>query len=236
MAAFFGCLYAGAIAVPAYPPRRNRLLTRLQAIVADAQASFAVTTQAMLRKMESLFVQTPGLDALRWMTTDDLARPCGRLAEPETNQNTLAFIQYTSGSTSIPKGVMVSHGTLAQRGDDTGRFSADGELDHRRLAADLSRHGADWECAASDVRRQQMHLDVARFISAKPLRWLQAISRYRRRPVWPNFAYELCVRKITPEQRALLDLSSWKVAFNGAEPVKAETLRNFAIAFEPSGL
>ena len=82
-----------------------------------------------------------------------------------------------------------------------------------------------------------MHLDVARFISAKPLRWLQAISRYRATTSGgPNFAYELCVRKITPEQRALLDLSSWKVAFNGAEPVKAETLRNFAIAFEPSGL
>ena len=83
-----------------------------------------------------------------------------------------------------------------------------------------------------------MHLDVARFISAKPLRWLQAISRYRADDQCggPNFAYELCVRKITPEQRAFLDLSSWKVAFNGAEPVKAETLRNFAIAFEPSGL
>ena len=238
VAAFFGCLYAGAIAVPAYPPRRNRLLTRLQAIVADAQASFAVTTQAMLPKMESLFVQTPGLDALRWMTTDDLALGLAEgWQEPETKQNTLAFIQYTSGSTSIPKGVMVSHGNLLHNEEMI------------RVAFQQTENSiiVGWLPIYHDmglignvlhpmyVGSRCILMSPVSFLQS-PLRWLQAISRYRATTSGgPNFAYELCVRKITPEQRALLDLSSWKVAFNGAEPVKAETLRNFAMAFEPSG-
>ena len=113
VAAFFGCLYAGAIAVPAYPPRFNQNLLRLQAIVADAQAKFALTTTQILTRLEPLFPQAEDLRALGWLATDALANDAASAwQQPGITGESLAFLQYTSGSTSTPKGVMVSHGNL----------------------------------------------------------------------------------------------------------------------------
>jgi len=113
IAAFFGCLYAGVVAVPAYPPRRNQNMSRLQAIVSDAQAAVALTTTSELTKIEKRFAQDRELAALRWLVTDKIASNLASdWQEPTVSRDTLAFLQYTSGSTGTPKGAMVSHGNL----------------------------------------------------------------------------------------------------------------------------
>jgi acyl-CoA synthetase (AMP-forming)/AMP-acid ligase II len=113
IAAFFGCLYAGVVAVPAYPPRRNQNISRLQAIVSDTQAAVALTTTSELTNIERRFAQNRELAALRWLVTDKIASNLASdWQEPTVSRDTLAFLQYTSGSTGTPKGVMVSHGNL----------------------------------------------------------------------------------------------------------------------------
>lgn len=113
IAAFFGCLYAGVIAVPAYPPQPNRPALRIQAIVADARAAVALTTTALLTNIEQRFASTPDLERLRWLATDTaLPAQAGQWRVPAISAEQLAFLQYTSGSTAAPKGVMLSHRTL----------------------------------------------------------------------------------------------------------------------------
>ena len=113
IAAFFGCLYAGVVAVPAYPPRRNQSLSRLQSIVADAGATIALTTKTVWSNVERQFTQSPTLQALHWLATDNIVSDLAQAwLQPAISSDTLAFLQYTSGSTGTPKGVMVSHGNL----------------------------------------------------------------------------------------------------------------------------
>lgn len=234
IAAFFGCLYAGAVAVPAYPPRLNRSMERLQAIVADAQATVALTTAAFWSKLE----QTPDLLALHWLTTDNLADGMAAAwREPAIDSQSLAFLQYTSGSTGTPKGVMLSHGNLLYN------------LQMIQRAFRLPEHstGVGWLPLYHDMGLigtilQPLYLGSTCVLMPpmaflqRPVRWLQAISRYQATASGgPNFAYDLCVRKVTPAQRATLDLSSWEVAFNGAEPIRADTLERFATTFAPCG-
>ena len=238
IAAFFGCLYAGAVAVPAYPPRLNRNLLRLQTIVADAQATVALTTVPILTRIEPLFEKTPELRGLRWLNTDRLDLKLSEEWEkPSLGSETLAFLQYTSGSTSVAKGVMVSHGNL---------------LHNERMIARAFEQTEDsitvgWLPLYHDMGLignvlQPLYTGTPCILMSpmaflqRPFRWLQAISRYRATTSGgPNFAYDLCVNKINAEQRELLDLSSWSVAYNGSEPVRAETLERFAATFEPSG-
>ena len=236
--AFFACLYAGVVAVPAYPPRMNRSLDRLQSIVSDSQATVALTTNLISARMQPLYAHAPELKSLRWLATDDL--PYGlddEWIDPNVDEHTLAFLQYTSGSTSAPKGVMVTHGNLVH---------------NQRMIQAAFRQTADsvivgWLPLYHDmglignvlqplyVGAQCVLMSPVAFLQ-KPFRWLQAISRFRGTTSGgPNFAYELCARKISAEQRAALDLSSWRVAFNGAEPIRAETLDRFATAFDSCG-
>jgi acyl-CoA synthetase (AMP-forming)/AMP-acid ligase II len=238
IAAFFGCLYAGAVAVPAYPPRRNRNLLRLQAVVADAQATVALTNASILTRIVPFFSQYPYLAPLRWLTSDSVAEGMENdWQEPVITGEALAFLQYTSGSTSAPKGVMLSHGNL---------------LHNERLIQKVFRQNEDSIIAGWLPLYHDMGLigNVIQplFIGApcvlmspttflqRPFRWLQAISRYRATTSGgPNFAYDLCVRKISAEQRATLDLSNWRVAFNGSEPVRFDTIESFATTFETCG-
>jgi 8-amino-7-oxononanoate synthase/acyl carrier protein len=242
VATFFGCQYAEVIAVPAYPPRMNRAPSRIQAIAADAGATVALTTDAVLERVRPLIDQTSDLKDLRWLSTDRTVHGADQGYErqwqrPKITGDTLAFLQYTSGSTGTPKGVMLSHSNLLHNSALIAYA-----FEHTRSAS-----GVFWLPSYHDmglvggilqplyVGRPNILMPPMAFLQ-KPLRWLQAISRYRGTTSGgPNFAFDLCVRKITPDERATLDLSSWTVAFSGAEPVRVETLERFAETFAPCG-
>ncbi len=236
LVAFFGCLYAGTIAVPVYPPRLNQSLLRLQAIAADAQASLALTTAVFQSKIEPLLATE--LKSLRVMATDSVADEHAQdWQEPALGAEHLAFLQYTSGSTGSPKGVMLSHRNL---------------LHNSALLAEAFEYSSDSHCVSwlpvyHDMGLiggvlQPLHggyrctlMSPASFLQS-PFRWLKAITHYKATiSGGPNFAYDLCVRKISHEQRAQLDLSSWTSAFNGAEPIRKETLDRFAETFADCG-
>ncbi|HBL10490.1 MAG TPA: AMP-dependent synthetase, partial [Cyanobacteria bacterium UBA11162] len=238
IAAFFGCLYAGVIAVPAYPPRPNQKLSRLQVILEDAQATFALTTTSLLSNIERRFAQEPTLTPIKWLTTDTLDQSiASEWQAPTCNPNTLAFLQYTSGSTGIPKGVMITHGNLLYNS----------ALINRCFEDTPDSQGVSWLPPYHDMGLiggvlQPLYVGAPMILMSpvdflqKPFRWLQAISRYKATTSGgPNFAYDLCVRKITPQQRESLDLSRWEFAFTGAEPVRAKTLERFAATFAPCG-
>lgn len=239
IAAFFGCLYAGVIAVPAYPPRRNQNSSRLQAIATDAQVKIVLTSESLLHNLQTSCNQG-GLEisGLHWLATDSLNSNLAHAWQPQQiHSNTLAFLQYTSGSTGNPKGVMVSHGQLL----------ANSALIHRLFGHTTNSQGLIWLPPYHDMGLiggilQPLYggFPVALMASVdflqKPMRWLQAITRYKATTSGaPNFAYDLCLRKVTPEQLASLDLSSWEVAFTGAEPIRAETLEQFSATFAPCG-
>lgn len=238
IAGFFGCLYAGVTAVPLYPPFLNRNLSRFEAIAHDAQATLALTTSALLGKMQRLSAQSPVLAGLRWVATDALASGLAPLwREPPLADTSLALLQYTSGSTGLPRGVMLSHGNLLQNvAAFCGRFG-------------LTRQGraVAWQPLFHDMGLIGMVLNplYAGFpmllmspmaFLQHPVRWLRAISRHRVSfSGAPTFAYDFCVRKIEPEELHDLDLSSWQVAVVGAEPVRPATLERFAQTFARCG-
>lgn len=235
---FFGCLYAGVVAIRAYPPRPSQSLSRLQAIVENAQATIALTTSSILSNVEQQLTQSSDLQTLHWLATDKITGDLVQAwQEPKVNSDMLAFLQYTSGSTGTPKGVMVSHGNILlneriiQRAfEHTSQSIVVGWLP---LFHAMGLIGNMLQPLYSDI--PCILLSPVAFLQ-HPVRWLQAISCCRATTSGgPNFAYDLCVRKITPAQRATLNLSSWEVAFNGAEPVPAQTLERFVTAFEPCG-
>lgn len=238
VAAFFGCLYAGAIAVPIYPPRPNRTLTRLREIAADAEATVALTSTAILSHLQSSLQDEPALRVLRWVDTEALSPSLeDAWRPPDVQSDSLAFLQYTSGSTSQPKGVMVSHGNLLNNARMMHKaFELPEESSYVSwlpLYHDMGLIGCVVAPLVAGV--SSILMSPLAFLQ-KPFRWLQAVSRYRAYvSCAPNFAYDLCVRKVTPEQRALLDLSHWRIASNGAEPVRAETLKRFTETFKECG-
>ncbi|UZO75461.1 MULTISPECIES: AMP-binding protein [Microcystis] len=236
--AFFACLYAGVIAVPVYPPRRNQKLSRLQAITKDAQAKLALTTTSLLNTIEEKFSSDPELITVPCLATNNIPdKQAENWQKPNLSLEDIAFLQYTSGSTGMPKGVMVSHKNL---------------LYNEKLIASAFGHtsetiGVGWLPLFHDMGLignvlQPVYVGFPCVIMPpeafiqKPLRWLQAISRYNATSSGgPNFAYELCADKIKPQERENLDLSCWDVAFTGAEPVRAATLEKFANTFADYG-
>jgi acyl-CoA synthetase (AMP-forming)/AMP-acid ligase II len=240
--AFFGCLYSGIIAVPVYPPsavRSDHALSKFRFIAGDAQPLVILTCTSLLARVEALLTQTPELEGTQVLVTDQLA---GEMAEhwraPSITTHTLAFLQYTSGSSGTPKGVMVTHGNLLHNATMVERF-----CEHPEEAS-----GVTWLPLYHDLGLiggvlQPLYAGYHSAIMApttflqRPYRWLQAISKWRATiSGGPNFAYDLCVRKVTWEQKTTLDLSSWEIIANGAEPVRLETLERFAKAFAPCGL
>ncbi|HEV7509092.1 MAG TPA: non-ribosomal peptide synthase/polyketide synthase [Thermoanaerobaculia bacterium] len=236
--AFFGCLYAGVVAVPAYPPRpHDRSQARLRSIARDAEPRVALTTSATLSGLAGLTAVAPELAAVRWIATDALASSLPGTQLPEPDPESIAFLQYTSGSTAEPKGVEVTHANLLH---NERMIGAAFEQDERSVVVGWLPLYHDMGLIGTVL--QPLHaggrcvlMSPVAFLQ-RPMRWLEAINRYRGTTSGgPNFAYELCVRKATPEALAGLDLTSWRVAFNGAEPVRAETLERFAETFAPTG-
>ncbi len=263
VAAFFGCLYAGAIAVPAYPPRRNRPNSRLHAIVVDCQAKFAVTTGQLFRsvKLEGRASHTPELETLRWLVADGLefqkaasrvwhkdstqVLECESISpelerhwkHPSVSHDTVAVLQYTSGSTTVPRGVMLTHANLLYNLAQIQRYF---ELTSESRGAVWLPPYHDMGLIGGILQPLYTAFPVT-FMSPmaflqKPFRWLEMISRTKATVSGgPNFAYDLCAHQISPQQCKTLDLSDWTLAFNGAEPVRAETLDRFVQAFESCG-
>ncbi|MBG1260706.1 alpha-hydroxyketone-type quorum-sensing autoinducer synthase [Nostoc commune] len=235
--AFFGCLYAGFVAVPANLPRANQSMSRLQAIVADAQVKVVLTTTSLLTNIESHLTKNLKLDGMHLLATDNIANDLASVwHEPTLEGDTLAFLQYTSGSTGRPKGVMVTHDNLLHN-------SSDLDLGWEHTANSVM---VTWLPTFHDMGLiygvlQPIYKGFRCYMMSpvsflqKPLRWLQAISHYKATHSGaPNFAYALCAKKVTPEQLGDLDLSSWCMALNGAEPVKKEILEQFAETFKPA--
>ncbi|BAY81667.1 AMP-dependent synthetase and ligase, acyl-CoA synthase [Calothrix parasitica NIES-267] len=237
IAAFLGCLYAGVIAVPAYPPRKGQSLLRVKSIGSDSQAAVVLTTQSLVGFIKSQ--QTANLPNVKYViATDSLLQDLAYYwQKPAINSESLAFLQYTSGSTGNPKGVMVSHANL---------------LHNEQIIKQGFGHSGDttvvgWLPFYHDMGLignvlQPLYLGICSILMPpvtflqKPIRWLKAISDYKATTSGaPNFAYEMCLQKITSEQRANLDLSSWEVAFCGAETIRVETLERFAEAFAECG-
>jgi len=241
IAAFFGCLYAGVIAVPLPPPnpaQSPRTLLRLRAIANDAQPSVALTTSSILSKMGDFFAQIPELQIMRWLATDNLSSGLASGWEaPAVTSNTLILLQYTSGSTTAPKGVMVSHGNLLHNSAHISQaFKITGDTVSVTWLPVFHDMGLTNGIVQPVYGGRQCFLMPPQAFLQRPVRWLQAISRYKAAVSGgPNFAYELCTRRITPEQRETLDLSSWYAAYNGAEPIRADTLKRFAAAFACCG-
>ncbi|MBE9001845.1 amino acid adenylation domain-containing protein [Nostoc sp. LEGE 12447] len=238
LAAFFGCLYADVVAVPAYPPRNQRNTPRILAILEDAQAAIILTTSGILSQVQSLFADKFDIDHIHWLATDNLTPGIEEgWQKPLINTDTLAFLQYTSGSTGTPKGVMLSHGNLLHNAVVTRQY-----MEHSSSSKFVTWLPVYHDMGLIGGVLQPLYggfpcimMPPAAFLQ-RPYRWLEAISRYRGTTSGaPNFAYELCIEKITPEQRSTLDLSSWNVAFNGAEPIRQETLERFATTFAECG-
>jgi acyl transferase domain-containing protein/acyl-CoA synthetase (AMP-forming)/AMP-acid ligase II/acyl carrier protein len=238
IAGLFGCFYAGVIAVPAYPPQLNRSTRRIETIMADSQATIALSVNRIISNVKRESTGSAGLNSLIWLSTEDLAiNSAAEWREPPVTGGNLAVLQYTSGSTGAPKGVMLDHRNL---------------LHNSALIKKCFEHTPDsrgmiWLPPYHDMGLiggiiQPLYagfpvtlMSPLAFLQ-KPLRWLQAISRYKATTSGgPDFAYQLCVRRISREQRATLDLKSWRIAFNGAEPIRAEILDEFASAFESCG-
>jgi acyl-CoA synthetase (AMP-forming)/AMP-acid ligase II/acyl carrier protein len=240
--AFFGCLYAGAIPVPAYPPASARHLSRLQSILNDAQATIACTTSIDMQRfaaMEGEATQNrpEKLPIVEWVLVDAIPDNSSMWRDPGLTETSLAFLQYTSGSTSAPKGVMVSQRNLL---DNV-------ELIGNRIQTRNGDVGVCWLPPYHDFGliggilfaafwgQMTVLMRPASFL-LNPYRWLKAITDYQGSITGaPNFAYDLCARKITPEQRATLDLRRLRAAFSGGEPIRDVTLRSFSQAFASCG-
>jgi len=234
IAAFWGCLYAGAIAVPAPLPRSSRSVERIQAIAQDIQTSVILTTRLIEEKLKSRSMPVPALAKLRWISTDTIAKneyvPCAPVVHD------LAFIQYTSGSTRVPRGVLVSHTNL---------------LSNLKFIAEATDFGPDdrlvsWLPSYHDMGLVMLFLVMyvgcpatlmspSAFIQ-RPSRWLEVFGRNRATfTIAPNFAYDLCSESISEEELTRLDLHSWTLAACGSEPVRYQTLKRFSERFAICG-
>ena len=257
IAAFLGCLYAGVIPVPAYPPE-SRNLGRLQRILANAEPAICLSATAIIGAMPHFDAQpqqspfygsrelpednpAAGLYALRWYATDQVETASGKdWRQPNLKPGSLAFLQYTSGSTSQPKGVMVTHANL---------------LDNSRQINDYFDIGAEnhivsWLPPYHDMGLiggilQPLYAGATGTMMSpfsfmkRPVNWLRAITECRDKGEVvsgaPDFAYSLCADKVRDEQLPELDLHHWRVAFSGAEPVRPATLEKFRNRFAPCG-
>lgn len=233
----FACHAAGAIAVPAYPPRRNRKASRIRSIVVDADARWALSTCSVVEQLggNDLYEDLLGVQLLG--TDDPARRDESHWRAPKLRNDSLGVLQYTSGSTGSPKGVMLTHANLI----------ANSELILHAFQPHPKVVGMSWLPTYHDmglvggvlmplfIGRPNILMSPMAFLQ-RPARWLQTISRMGVTITGgPNFAFQLCIDKIDDAELEGIDLSTWQIAFNGAEPVRASTLKTFTERFEKFG-
>lgn len=233
IAGYFGCLYAGAVAVPVH----QRMTPQLASVVADAQADFALapsSTQADVRAAVDLLADGR---PLRWLALDEIADDPGAWVAPDIDADTTAMILYSWGATRSPNGVVLTHHNLMHNLAGI----------HQTWPGDEHETAVSWLSPHHDMGLvigilQMLYVGGTTVLMSSsafflhPMRWLEAMSRHRSTlTIAPNFAYDLCVEHSTPQQRAALDLSHWRAAITGAEPVQARTMRAFTEAFAPAG-
>ena len=237
----FGCLYAGAIAVPTNVSRARRAGSRFAAVAADAEASLALTCAAWSQDLAGLCRETPELRHLRWLDSskENLNEATGWRV-PDLSTTRPVILQYTSGSTGDPKGVVLTHACLLhnlERMFDVLRLY-DGVTAVCWLPAfhDMGLIGNLLQAVYSNGL---MHLMSPVTFLREPLRWLEGIGEFGAYVSGaPNFAFDLCAQraeKAEPEELARLDLSTWKVGYIGAEPISAATLERFTKTFAANG-
>jgi acyl-CoA synthetase (AMP-forming)/AMP-acid ligase II/acyl carrier protein len=239
---FLGCQLAGVVAVPAYPPdllRAERSLPRLAAMVADCDARAVLTTSMVAEIAASVCAMYPALQAVPWLSTDALSTSddvlAAQLSHHVVHENDTAFLQYTSGSTSAPKGVVVQHRNIIANVHAMAEIVGDvvevvswlpPYHDMGLIGSLLLPLCTNGTCTI---------MSPLHFLQ-RPTRWVQAISAFSATMSGgPNFAYDLCARRTRDDDKRGLDLSTWKVAPNGAEPVRAATLARFTDAFSSCG-
>jgi len=234
--ALFGCFYAGAIAVPAYPPTRDATDV-FQSIVADAGAAAVICPSAASAGRLSSVLSSAGRNvaccALDAMAPGDVRLDLKPSAEPSG----LAYLQYTSGSTGTPNGVRVSHANLIENLRYI-HTATGARTDHTQVSWLPPYHdlGLVVSIFMPVFQGHRCVLMTPRSFVRRPRRWLEAITEHRATASGaPNFAYDMCVRAVPPEARVGLDLTSWSIAFNGAETVRADVLQRFVDAFAPCG-
>ena len=235
--AFFGCLYGGIVAVPCHPPQSRLTTDEVQTRLLSAEAEVVLTESSLLSKLQTELAQLTDFP-LRWLSTDKIDRhEEDNWLQPDLKPDDLAFLQYTSGSTGEPKGVMITHRCLLSN------------QEMLRLAFGHTKDsiGVSWLPLFHDMGLighviQPVYIGTSCVMMSpvsfvqKPIRWLQAISKYRATTSGaPNFAYDLLCDRVKESQIAQLDLSSWEVAFSGAEPVQVGTLAKFSQRFAACG-
>ena len=237
--AFFGCLYAGALAVPAYPPRLKRDHSRLLAMAIDSGSKVVCGVSASIQRTHEL-CRSEGIEHVQtWMATDEIDIPDSEFSykRVETNGDSIAYLQYTSGSTASPRGVMVTHANVMH---NLSALKKDFVVDENSVFVSWLPHFHDMGLVYGLLL--PFYAGVPCYFMSpmafvqRPCRWLNAMTTYQAtHSAGPNFSYDLCVDRVSDQQKCGLDLSHWKVALNGAEPVRKDTLARFEQCFSAYG-
>ena len=238
IAAFFGCLYAGIVAVPAAIPNRNRLTASIEAVFKASKPSLVLSTAEHREHAKRTYAGNSGLVEHPWIAVDSVSLERRHAwHDPQVEGRQIAFLQYTSGSTSLPKGVMISHDHLLYNAS----------LIQEAFHTTTESHAVFWLPLYHDMGLiggviQPVYCGGSSTLMApaaflqRPALWLETISRTRATVSGgPDFAYDLCARKIPAEERTQLDLSCWELAFLGAERIRPQTVERFASVFAPRG-
>ncbi len=239
VAAFFGCIAAQAIAVPTFPPKNTAQAERLKLVLLDLEHCIVLADREGLHTDLADLRRDAALAKVRWCAVEELASEAARpLDEFDADPDAIAMLQYTSGSTGQPRGVMVSNRNMVENSELIKQ-----SFGHHRP----NRRSVIWLPPYHDMGLiggvlQPVHagfpalmMPTSLFVR-HPLRWLKAIEEFRGTSSGgPNFAFQMCVNNVRDRDLARLDLSSWDVAFCGAEPISHQTMVDFSKRFAAAG-